>query len=98
MSEEVRCLHSQPVLIHLLTNRGHISSPPIEVPGGVARIDHTFELKHTCFINGWVITHTDGVIFYEERNQMLSMTPGPFSVGVNIHGPDHTDCEVCKPT
>ena len=99
MSGERRDILSQPVIVSLITNRGHLSSPPIEWVEGNMRVEYTFDLKHNCFINGYVISHPDGVIFYEERNQMMPMTAGPFTVGANVGDkpcPD-PDCEVCNP-
>lgn len=96
MSEDVVDIRSKPVIIHLLTNRGHLSSPPIELEPEQTAVEHTFELKATCFINGWVVAHDDGLVFYADKDQMLSMSPGPFTVRANIdevcQDPDCTRC------
>jgi hypothetical protein len=98
MSER-REIHDQPVVIHLVTNRGHLSSPPIEwTERNRSRVEHTFDLKHECFINGYVVTHPDGVIFFQEMGQMRRMTPGPFTIGANINDScADPECTKCNP-
>lgn len=98
MNDERRDILSQPAVVHLITNRGHLSSPPIEWTPGVMRVEHTFDLKHNCIINGYAVTHPDGVVFYEEHSQMMPMTAGPFTVGANISDTcDDPTCKGCNP-
>ncbi len=97
-SDERRDIFSQPAVIHLITNRGFLSSPPIEWTPGVARTEYTFDLKHDCFINGYVIAHPDGVIFYKESGQMMPMTAGPFTIGANVSEQcEDPGCPNCRP-
>lgn len=93
---ETRDIFSQPAIIYLITNHGHLASPPIEWTEGVERVEYTFDLKRDCFINGYVIAHPDGVIFYEQTGQLMPMTSGPFTIRANVseqcNDPSCTNC------
>jgi len=98
MDDERRDIYSQPTVLHLITNRGHMSSPPVEWTPGSNKVEYTFDLKHDCIVNGWVIAHPDGVIFYEEHSQMTPMTAGPFTIAVNVAEVcEDPDCKNCNP-
>lgn len=97
---ETRDIFSQPAIIYLITNHGHLESPPIEWTEGVPRVEYTFDLKRDCFISGYVIAHPDGVVFYRETGQIMRMTAGPFTIAANVTDQcEDPTCRHCnKPT
>lgn len=100
MNGTVRDIRSQPAFIHLLTSRGHISSPPLEWAPGVDSLSYEFNIKKPLYVNGYLVAHADGAVYYKSPLEITKVAPGPFTVRVNLDdGPcSDPDCEQCKPT
>lgn len=95
--EVERSVFEQPCIIHLLTSRGHISSPPLEWRED-ASIEHQFTLKQVSYVNGYIVTWADGTIWYRSPMEMTRMEPGPFNVRVDAgDNCDDPRCPRCNP-
>ena len=98
--KEYRDIRSQPAVIHLLTSRGHISSPPLEWTSGVDVLEYKFKIKKDLYVNGHIIAHPDGSVFYRSPPELFRVEAGDYTVRVNIDpGPcGDPECTLCKPT
>jgi hypothetical protein len=95
MSEE-RLIYEHPAIIHLITPKGHVSSPPLEWNGSA--VEYKWDFKHETIVNGYVVTHPDGLIWYRSPAMMARISPGPFSVRVEAGDTcDDPYCQRCNP-
>lgn len=92
----IRYANEQPVIIYLLTPRGHIASPPLEW-GDAKSLEHRFILSRDTYVNGYIVAHPDGAILYRSPTSFEKISKGPYTVSVTLGDTcDDPDCEVCR--